>query len=94
MRTMLFINGQTETMEIYHLIARCDNSIYIPATPYRLPIIIQDVRNPFHIVERLNTCGWADLSMFHAEYIDKSQYNLQADANGGEREIEYLEFER
>lgn len=94
MRTMLYINNQTETMEIGHIIATYDNCLYIPASPCGLPIIIQDVKNPYRIVERLNTCGWADLSMLHARYLDNSFHTSQSSCAAAEHEIEQLEFER
>lgn len=92
MRIMLYINGQVETMEVYSLIAKPNNCLYIPTTPCGLPIFIQNVRDTIQVAERLNTCGWVDLSKFHAEYVDRTYFQTASDDM--ERELEQLGFER
>ena len=92
MRIMIYTNGQVETIEIYALIAKPDNCLYIPVTPCGLPLFIQNVRDTIQIAERLNTCGWVDLSKFRAEYVNNSYYSTSSDDI--ERELEQLGFER
>ena len=92
MRIMIYINGQVETIEIYSLIAKPNNCLYIPATPCGLPLFIQNVRDTIQVAERLNTCGWADLSKFNAEYLDRTYFQTAPDDI--ERELEPLGFER